>query len=104
MPRETPKGRGERLAMYEAFTESGQTLTEFGKERGITYWRVKSAVNKTEAELQKGSSFKEVSLPGPIVGSGGEYSVTLRNGRELQIPAHFTEKRVRQLIEILETC
>jgi len=34
----------------------------------------------------------------------GEYVVTLRNNRELRIPEHFSEKRVRQLIELLETC
>ena len=102
MPKESPKQRTERLALYQSYMESGQAITEFSRERGTSYWRVKSAIRKTEAEQKRGGgSFQEVSLP--VLG-GGEYSVTLRNGRELRIPGHFSEKRVRQLIEIIESC
>lgn len=101
MPKESPKQRTERLALHRAYSESGQTITEFSRERGTSYWRVKAAVRKTEAELQRGGDFQEVALPAL---DGGEYAVTLRSGRELRVPAHFSEKRVRQLIGILETC
>jgi hypothetical protein len=86
--------------MYQAYSESGQTPTEFARERGTSYWKVKSAIRKTESE--SASPFQEVSVGGAI--AGAEYRVTLRNGRELNVPAHFSEKRVRQLIGILESC
>lgn len=101
MPRESAKGRIERLAMYQSFIESGQTIAEFSRERGTTPWKVKSAVRKSEAESASGSGFQEVSLA-PV--GGGEFVVTLRNGRELRVPVYFSEQRVRQLIIILETC
>lgn len=106
MPRETASGRQARLLLYRSFTESGQTMTDFARERGTTYWKVKSAVKKSELEAGGRSSalFQEVALPASADVGGGEYAVMLKNGRELRIPAHFTEKRVRQLVEILETC
>lgn len=105
MPKESQSGRAARLTLYRAYTESGQTMTEFAKERGTTYWRVKAAVKKSELEAGGRASalFQEVPLPAAGL-SPGDYTVTLRNGRELVIPAHFTEKRVRQLVEILESC
>ena len=103
MPKENPKQRGERLSLHQAFSESGQTITEFARERGTSYWRVKSAIRKSEAELERGGGggFQEVSLPSS---GSGEYAVTLQSGRELRVPAQFSEKRVRQLIGILESC
>lgn len=105
MPKETASGRQARLSLYRAFTESGQTMTEFARERGTSYWKVKAAVKKSEGEAggRTASLFKEVPLPATELGAS-EYTVLLRNGRELRIPAHFTEKRVRQLVEILESC
>ena len=100
MPKETSKQRTERLALHQSFIESDQTMSEFARERGLTPWKVKHAVRKSEAEQPSIAGIQEVSLP---LG-GGSYSVTLRNGRELCVPAHFSEKRVRQLIAILETC
>ena len=102
MPKETPNQRRERLGIYQLFSESGQTITEFSRERGLTYWKVKAAVRKTEVEGNNGSGFREVALP--EAAGTGDYAVTLRNGRELRVPAHFSEKRVRQLVEILESC
>jgi|GEM_PF-2075615 len=107
MPKENVEQRGQRLSLYQSYVESGQTIAEFARERGSTAWRVKWAVRKTEAEQkQNGNGFSEVAtMPTGSFGvGGGEYSVTLRNGRELRVPAHFVEKRVRQLIGILETC
>jgi len=104
MPKETQEQRAERLRLHRAYTESGQTVSEFSRERGTTPWKVRSAVKRTESEGPSGKhGFQEMALL-PDVGGSGEYSVTLKNGRELRIPGHFTEKRVRQLIEILETC
>ena len=77
--------------------ESGQSFKEFSSERGIPYWTLKSAVKRIESE---GGSFREVAVPG----SGSEFTVRLRNGRELRIPNLFSPKRVQQLIEILESC
>jgi hypothetical protein len=103
MPRETQQQRSARLTLYQAYTESGQTIAEFSRERGTTPWRVRHAIRKAEGEASGKSGFQEVAVAAQIDGSA-EYGVTLKNGRELRIPAHFTEKRVRQLVEILETC
>jgi len=46
--------------------------------------------------------FREVALP--ATSGAGEYVVTLKNGRELRVPTLFSEKRVKQLIDILERC
>jgi hypothetical protein len=101
MPKESPKARQERLSLCASYGESGQTVTEFIRELGISYWRLKSALKKTERE--SGAGFQELSVAGGLPG-GGEYTVMLRGGRELRLPVHFIEKRVRQLVEILETC
>src|SRR5438128_1512662 len=102
MPKETPAGRVQRLELSEAFKESGQTIADFARERGITPWKVRYALRKSELEVPAvGNGFQEVPLPG---GSSGEFVVTLRGGRELRVPVHFSEKRVRQLITILESC
>lgn len=102
MPKETPQQRSERVALVTAYQESGQSYAEFSKERGISPWKVRHAVRKTEAD-GGGNPFTEVSV-GSALGCGGTFQVTLRSGRELSIPAHFSEKRVRQLIGILESC
>ena len=102
MRKETPKQRTERQGLYQSYTESGQSIAEFSRERGTSSWRVRAAIRKTESEQKHdGGGFQEVSVSGI---AGGEYSVTLQNGRELRVPVHFSEKRVRQLVEILETC
>jgi hypothetical protein len=103
MPKETSAERTERLGLVQAYQESGQSYAEFGRERGVSPWKVRHAVRKTEQE-GGGNPFTEVSAAAGIVGGGGSFQVMLRNGRELSIPAHFSEKRVRQLIGILESC
>ena len=100
MPKEGTQARAQRLRIHQKFTESGQTIAEYARERGLTAWKVKHAVRKSEAE-SAGGVVQEVVLP---LGGGGEFTVTLRSGRELRVPPHFSEKRVRQLIAILETC
>jgi hypothetical protein len=101
MQRESAEGRTQRLEIYQSYIESGQTVAAFSRERGTTPWKVKSAIRKSESEAGNGSGFQEVSVP---AGGSGEFVVTLRNGRELRVPPYFSEKRVRQLITILETC
>jgi hypothetical protein len=103
MPRETPRQRAARLTLYQGYIESGQSLSEFSRERGTTPWKLRHAIRKTESEASGKPGFQELGLP-PGIESGGEYAVQLKNGRELRIPAHFSEKRVRQLVEILESC
>ena len=103
MPIETAVKRQERILLYQEYMESGQSMKGFSTERGLNYWVLKSAIKKTEAEVSAGgTNFQEVALPANAVGSG--YTVRLRNGRELEIPALFSEKRVRQLVEVLEQC
>jgi hypothetical protein len=101
MPKETEAKRQDRRALYEAYQASGQNLSEFSRERGISYWRAKAAIRKTEAERSAGAEFQELALP---TGHGAEYTVKLRSGREIRLPPYFSEKRVRQLVEILEAC
>ena len=102
MPRESQSQRAERLSLVQAYQESGQSYSEFSQERGITAWKVRHAVRKTEQE-GGGKAFSELSV-GPLLGGDGAYQVILKNGRELSIPSHFSEKRVRQLIGLLESC
>jgi hypothetical protein len=102
MPKESSQQRAERLKLVDAYRESGQSFAEFGRERGITSWQIRHAVHKTEASATGSKAFQEIAVTGPA--GTDEYRVTLKNGRELNLPAHFSEKRVRQLIEILESC
>lgn len=101
MSKETPKQGAERRALYREFLSSGKTAAEFARKRGISHWRVKAAIRKTETERQSAGEFREVTLP---VLAGVSYTVTLRNGRELLIPLQFSEERVRQLVGLLESC
>lgn len=97
MPKATAAKLAEWRRVYQEFMESRQSYKEFSFERGIPYWTLKSAIKRIGSE---GGSFSEVTMPG----SGGEFAVRLRNGRELRIPSLFSAKRVQQLIEILESC
>lgn len=101
MPVETSSKRAGRQRLYQEFMESGQSMREFSIERGVAYWVLKGAIKKTEAKSGS-DGFREVALP--ATGGAGEYVVSLKNGRELRVPTLFSEKRVRQLIDILERC
>lgn len=79
------------------YRESGLSLKDFSEERGLSAWALRSWCKRTE---DAGGAFVEVSLPG----AGAEYAVVLRNGRELKVSGSFSEKRVRQLIAVLEQC
>ena len=103
MPKENSSQRLERVALVQTYRESGQTIAEFARERGSTPWKIRYAVRRTEKEEEKISGFQEIAVP--LSGSSvSDYSIVFRSGRELRIPAHFSEKRVRQLIEIVESC
>lgn len=101
MPKENSVQRVERVGLAQRYRESGQNIAEFARECGSTAWKVRSAVRRTEVEAEKSSGFQEISLSGS---GSGEYSILFCSGRELRIPVHFSEKRVRQLIEIIESC
>ena len=96
---ESAKKKEKRLELYRAYRESNQTVAEFCRERGESLWRVRTAIRRTEEEAS--GTFQEVALP---VGDSGSYRVRLLNGREVYVPQYFNEKRVAQLIRVLETC
>ena len=102
MRKENSQQRAERVKLVEAYRESGQSYAEFSRERGITSWQIRKAVRDTETEVVGSKGFQEIAVTGST--GSDEYRVILRNGRELNLPVHFSEKRVRQLIEILESC
>jgi transposase-like protein len=91
------KGAAEWRQLVAEFGESGLTVKDFCEERGINTWTLRDWRRRIEA--QEGG-FVEVTLPG----AGAEYSVVLGNGRELKVSGSFSEKRVRQLIAVLEQC
>lgn len=96
---ESTTRKEKRLELYGAYRESNQTVAEFCRERGESLWRVRTAIRRTEEESS--GNFEEVTLP---TGDGGSYRIRLLNGRELSVPQYFNEKRVAQLIRVLETC
>ena len=79
------------------FEESGLSVKDFCEERGINTWNLRDWRKRTGGPESK---FVEVALSA----GGAEYSVVLRNGRELKVSGSFSEKRVRQLIAVLEQC
>ena len=97
MKKGKPKGASEWRQIVALFDESGLSLKEFCEERGINTWTLRDWRKRVAAES---GSFVEVALPA----AGAEYAVILRNGRELKVSGSFSEKRVRQLIAVLEQC
>ena len=103
MRKETESERQSRLHLHQDYVESGQSIKAYCTERGLTYWRTKHAIKKTAAESEPGGNFQEVALP-KVIQSNAGYVLRLRSGHALEIPALFNEKRVRQLVEVLEQC
>lgn len=99
MPKETERQRVERLRLYQAYQESGASVREFASERGISYWRVKSLIKRTEAE-GAARPFEEMALPA----IPSEVEVTLTNGRSLRIRGDLSERRLERLVRVLEAC
>jgi hypothetical protein len=83
--------------LYQEYVESGLNAKEFSRERRVLYWSLKAWVKRFEAE---GSKFVEIGAP--LVSP--EYTLVLRNGRELRISGLFSERRLRQLIGVVEEC
>lgn len=98
MRRKRPKDASEWRQVIGEFEESGLSAKDFCEERGLNTWTLRDWRKRVEKQDGK---FIEVSLP---AGAAAEYSVVLRNGRELKVSGSFSEKRVRQLIAVLEQC
>lgn len=97
MRKKAKKSQEDWRQIIQEYEESGLTLKEFSKERGVNTWSLRDWRKRLGS---KTGAFVEVALPG----GGAEYSIQLRNGRELRVSGAFSEKRVRQLIEVLERC
>ena len=95
--------------LYLRWKASGKNGVAFCRESGISYWTLRTAIKKEKGVTEKHRRravpprFREIQLPLSVGGING-YNVTLRNGRELNIPEHFNEGRVRLLLGILESC
>lgn len=98
MRRESEENRRAREMLYQSFKESGLNMSAFSRERGVPLWKVRGAVKKSETATE--GVLREVFLP--VATSNVEYTVILRNGRELQIPRDFSAEQVAVLVEILE--
>lgn len=83
--------------VYREYCESGLSIREFSDERRVSYWSLKAWAKRFESE---GRKFIEIGVPL----ASPEYTLVLRNGRELRIPGLFSEKRLRQLIGVVEEC
>jgi hypothetical protein len=87
------------LGVYRAYEGSGLTVRDFCRERGVNYYTFKGWQQRFGKE--EGGGFRELV---PVAGDEASYSVVLRNGRELRLGAGFSAARVRQLVELLESC
>jgi len=83
--------------IYQEFRASGQSCRKFSAERRIPNSNLKYWARKFESEQ---SAFVEIAAPT----AAAEYTLVLRNGRELRIPGMFSEQRLRQLIAVVEAC
>ena len=88
------------LQLYRAFEENGQTTQAFCAERGVNYYTFKGWQQRFNKECS--GAFREIPIA--TAGSEAAYSVVLRNGRELRLGVSFSERRVRKLIEIHDSC
>jgi hypothetical protein len=86
--------------MHQAFLESGLTTKDFCQERGVNYYTFKDWSKRFAKEAPQRGAFVEIGLPL----SRQEYTIVLKNGRELRLGASFGAARVRQLIELCEAC
>ena len=95
--------REERAALYRTWASSGQSGAEFCREQGIEYWVLREAIPQERDPKRRIGKSEFQELP-PVPIQEADYSVTLRNGRELRIPSQFNESQVRALIGVLESC
>lgn len=97
---ETEEQKRTRLQIYESFKDSGESIKCFARTNGLTEWKVRTAIRKTESETGLGS-FQELNISGI---SESSYEVELANGRVLRLKGMFSTKRVEQLLKVLEQC
>ena len=94
------KVRQKWLADYRAYEASGLSPKEFCAERRLSYWSFKGWQQRFQKE-QGSEPFRELAVS---AGVEANYSVVLRSGRELKLSGGFSPARVRQLVEVLESC
>jgi hypothetical protein len=91
--------RAKWLGIYRAYEASGLAVKDFCGERGINYYTFKGWQQRFSKEA--GAGFRELV---PVGGGEARYTVVLRSGRELRLGSGFSAARVRQLVELLESC
>ena len=101
MGQENEERRANRLKVYESYVLSGLGVTAYGRAHGISPWKLRVIIDRSERESSSSHVFREVKLP---KASRAEYGVVLHNGRELRIPSGFVVEEVRKLVEIVERC
>ena len=82
-------------ALLSEYRKSGQSCLSFCKSHGISYYRFRSALGKTN---RKRSSFIEVTPSG----RGSVYTVTVANGRSITVPEGFSEYELKRLLRAVE--
>jgi hypothetical protein len=87
------------LGVYREFEASGISIRDFCAERGLNYSTFRDWQRRFSKESRE-AGFVEMALPV----SSCAYTLILRNGRELRLSASFSPPRLRQLIEVLESC
>jgi len=92
------RSASEWRGIVSEYEQSGLSLKEFSRERGLSEWSVRQWRKRSAGGI---GEFVEVTLPSS---GAAPYSVLLRNGRELRLGSTFSEKRVEQLVEVLERC
>ncbi len=109
MSKSTEQEYAARLALYESYRASGQTVKDFSRECGVEENKVKYAVrvhsvkrSPARAEAEP-CAFREIPVK-PFSGGSAEYTVVLANGRFLKVPPQFEEQSLRKLMEVLEAC
>jgi hypothetical protein len=98
--------RNELLARYKA---SNLTQKEFASQESIplstlTYWlrRLRASSNSFSSVSAEQVSFKEVSLPQAVLGSGPWVAeISMGNGRTLRLGAEAPDGLVQNLLRLL---
>lgn len=86
--------------LYQVFLESGLAAEEFCQEQGVNHYTFKGWSRRLAKEAPRRGAFVEVGVP---LGAQ-EYTIVLKNGRELRVGGGFSAVRVKQLVELCEAC
>jgi uncharacterized lipoprotein len=100
MHRRTGATEAKWRRIYQAFQESGLACKDFCRERGVNYYTFRDWSRRFAKDAPRRSAFVEIGLPVATQ----EYTIVLKGGRELRVAGGFSAARVRQLIELCETC